>query len=347
LSGPEDDGVVQLLSQTSRGTSWWCSGTLIAPNLVLTARHCITAYQEGSFSCDSEGNLVSGPGGSMGALDDPAKIAIHAGTATLPKTVAHGLQIFAPQTTSICRNDIAIVMLDKPLTGIPIFPIRALTGIEPGEQVRLVGYGTDDDGGFSIRHTRIGLAVSKVGSNPFRPVGDPIPNRTFMTVGPTLCIGDSGGPALSDQGALVGVFSQFDGLCTSPNAKDFFTLVAPFMNDLIVPAFAAAGYEPWLEGNSEPGLPPETGGASGTGGNASTGGAANGGAASTNDLGGAPSATGGNTAGPAVYDQGPAKGGDCSCRAAGSGRYTGFGALIGLAIVLGLRKRRVSHPTKS
>ncbi len=37
-SGPEDDAVVQLLTNGEPG----CTGTLIAPNLVLTARHCVS-----------------------------------------------------------------------------------------------------------------------------------------------------------------------------------------------------------------------------------------------------------------------------------------------------------------
>jgi MYXO-CTERM domain-containing protein len=168
-----------------------------------------------------------------------------------------------------------------------------------------------------------------------------------MTQGPLLCKGDSGGPALSDNDAVIGTFSEVVGNCADSNASDFFTEIAPFATDIILPAFEAAGAVPWLEGNSEPGLY-GTGGSANTGGDSSTGGAsavnAAGGAGGVIDTaaGGAPAGTGGDTSTePFVYDQ-KANGGSCACRTAGNGRR-GFGVLaIAALAVLGLR-RRLSH----
>ena len=208
--------------------------------------------------------------------------------------------------------------------------------------MRAVGYGLDENNLFGTRHSRDGVDVAKVGTSQFRPVGDDVPARSFTSVGDGLCIGDSGGPALTDRGAVAGVYSKVVGTCTAATAVDTFTEVAPFVNDLILPAFQAAGYEPWLEGNSEPGLY-GTGGSNGTGGDSSTGGdtGASGGSTST-AAGGAPIGTGGDTSGPDVFDQAAPRGGSCACRAA-TNRRTGLGALLATAAMLGLRRRKTRY----
>jgi len=348
ISGPEDDGVVKLETKTASGVIWTCTGSLVAPNVVVTARHCITNFVDGYWTCDADGNLSSTNGaGQMGAPVDPSSITVRAGTGPTTTVVAKGQSVFSPQVSTICLNDIAFVVLDTELTSLPVVPIRLTTPTLPGEQFRTVGYGLEDltkDASTKTRHTRSGNTIVQVGPSNLRPNGDAIAPRTFLSQASALCIGDSGGPALSDNGAVIGVFSQFVGTCTAPDVKDIFTQIAPF-SDIAMPAFQASGYEPWLEGNSEPGLY-GTGGAGSAGGAEATGGAlatSETGGASSIDVGGAASATGGETSAPIVYDQGPARGGTCACRTAGVG-HRGFGAmLLGCVAMLGLacRKRLV------
>ncbi len=352
LSGPEDDAVVKVEAQAASGTLWTCSGTLVAPNLVITARHCVSNFVDGIWSCDSDGNLISSKGaGSMGALDTPSNITVRRGTGPNPPRVAKGQTILAPSSTTVCINDIAFLVLDQQLNDIPIKPIRLYSGVAPGEQITVIGYGTDDDGGFGVRHIRSGLTIAQVGPSSFRPVADAIAPRTFLTQGPALCMGDSGGPALSDYDAIIGVFSQIVGDCRSTDAKNIYTQVAPFLSDVVLPAFQAAGYDPWLEGNSEPGLN-GTGGASNAGGSTSAAGGApaqSGGASaqpsggstnSDNASGGAPNSTGGEPSLPAVYDQAPPSGGTCACRVSGT-RHSGLGVLAAAAAgLLGRRRWR-------
>jgi len=69
-SGPEDDAVVQLVSVHESGPHR-CTGTLIAANLVLTARHCVANHVLGDFDCDPNGDLVSRTGGMMGSVIAP------------------------------------------------------------------------------------------------------------------------------------------------------------------------------------------------------------------------------------------------------------------------------------
>src|SRR4051794_329353 len=65
-SGPEDDAAVAIgLFSTGGNLMGACSGVLVAPNLVLTAHHCVSRTEEGGIACDDQGNPVAG-GGVLG-----------------------------------------------------------------------------------------------------------------------------------------------------------------------------------------------------------------------------------------------------------------------------------------
>jgi|GEM_PF-2893826 len=328
-SGPDDDAVLKLESANAEGIINNCTATLVAPNLIITARHCVANFSSAlRFTCDADGNLSAGPGGQTGTLNDATKVSVKSGATPTPRAVAKGLQIFAAQTSTICRNDFALVLLDRaldqPPTSLPILPIRLYSGVEPREPIRILGYGavrSGADSGSGTRHTRSGIPVSKVGSSIFRPVGDGVPPRTFTTDGPGGCYVDSGGPALSEHDAVIGVFSQFVGDCLSPTTVNYFTEVAPFRDDVILPAFKASGYEPWLEGNSEPGLY-GTGGGAGTGGESSTGGVA-----STAAGGSSGSSTSGESGGTTAVVS--ASGGESSVGSSGGGALSASGGATG------------------
>lgn len=365
LSGPEDDGVVMIAAQSSVGV-WNCSATLVAPNLVVTARHCISNFVNAEFTCTPTGELESGSeGGQIGAAIAPDKITVKLGQVPGATVAARGLETFLVDTTSICRNDIAAVLLDEAITAVPIFPVRVGRGTQRGEQIRVVGYGTNEDGLFGTRHTRSGLTIAEVGTSQFLREGDAVPARTFVTKGPALCGGDSGGPALSEQGAVIGVYSQVVGDCTALSARNYFTELAPFESDLLVPAFAAAGADPLPEfpepgsagaagtGNvvasagqaGSPGAPPLSAGSSGspeppggTGGASSTPGrAGSAGTAETEP----PTAGAAGAAETPTKPSGLRKKGGCTCRSVGGPALPGgaWSALLG-ALALGWGRRR-------
>ena len=254
-SGAEDDAVVVVWGNAG-SVIRRCTGSLIAPNVVLTARHCVAYLQEDTFSCTPNGDLTPGSlGGTEGAVLAASAITVRVRTNVNGPADAIAAQIFAAQATSICRNDIAVVVLDRGLTGLPIAPLRPFSGDQPGDVVRLVGYGFDEKGGYGKRLSRAGLVISMVGTSSFRPNGDAVPARTFVTEGPAGCEGDSGGPAFSDLHEVLGVFSSYVGTCTDAATRNFYSEVGPFYDELLKPAFAAAKAQPLILDTGAAGAP--------------------------------------------------------------------------------------------
>jgi len=251
-SGPEEDYVVRVVSVTTLGIMYNCSGALVAPNLVVTSRQClVNADNSSGYTCGAAGDVV-GSDGTTSPLVDPTRISIRAGVGPTSADVAKGSKIFPSPDATPCLNDFALVLLDRSLPDLPIAPMRLHNGVAQGERIRAIGYGlssADSGGLIGVRHGRSDLPVAKVGSSAFLPGGGGTPPRTFTVEGPVMCLGDAGGPALSANGAVVGTLSNLFGNCSSPAAISTFTQVAPFANDVILPAFAAAGYEPSLEVN--------------------------------------------------------------------------------------------------
>jgi hypothetical protein len=343
-SGPEEDGVVQLLSANSVRTRYLCTGTLVAKNLVATARHCVSNFDNGSFDCTPEGKLDPGSdGGEMGTLLVPADVEIRTGVHVdfSQPPQALGSRIFAALTTTLCNNDIAFVVLDRDIEGVSPYSIRLTSSVEPGDTLRAVGYGlTEAMETAEFRYARDGLRVALVGDNEFRPDGELLAPRAFLTEGPALCLGDSGGPAFAESGALVGVFSLVaGGDCDSPRVRNVFTQVSPFHATVIGPAFEAAGATPIAE--------PSAGGSGGTAstdGGAAGEGASDGGAGSSGRSGAGPGgASSGGSAGSAAGNSGtageaPIRRGlrqEGGCRCGIPGRANDISSHLGL-VVLGM-----------
>ncbi len=104
------------------------------------------------------------------------------------------------------------------------------------ESGRVVGFGDEPGDTRPTRRAR-DVTVKAVAQWP----------RTFtVTVGP--CPGDSGGPAVSAEGELVGVFSTVSTNCNGASAAPKYTDISYF-SSLVERAFGAAGADPpWPNG---------------------------------------------------------------------------------------------------
>ena len=160
-----------VLTQTSTGG---CTGTLIAPRVLLTAGHCvINSVQAGNHG----GFARFGPGGAEGFTDQRnfARLAAHRFYQTF--------QFF----------DIALIRLtaDAPVEIEPMaLQLDPLPSNMIGETVRVVGYGVSDgveQTGFGTKRS-ISLEITSYGSH----------HIGFGEPGRNICQGDSGGPTFRD-----------------------------------------------------------------------------------------------------------------------------------------------------
>jgi hypothetical protein len=212
------------------------SGTLVAPNLLLTALHVVTRNPSNvPFTCDAHGRDPSGGKGSLlGPSVAPGKVAVFAGPKPNTEPLAYGRRIISSDSPTICQNDIAFVVLDRALD-LSTMPIRRDEPARVGDALTVIGFGAEVTATETVRSER-DVAVTAVGQWL----------RTF-TVGEGPCEGDSGGPAVSRAGELVGVFSSVAVDCHGASAAAKYTDVSYFAR-LAEQAFAAADAgPPWPE----------------------------------------------------------------------------------------------------
>jgi hypothetical protein len=175
----DSDAVVRVVAP---GVS--CSGTLVAEDLVLTAHHCVSARTaEGGFA---ERDV------------SPSAVMIEVGGAHFAWGQLSVRHIVTPPCGHAAgQGDIAVLVLERRIAGIPTLAPRLEGAPVPGEPLEPMGFGRcalSDDG--IRRHQRQGGVLKELHRTRFRMVA-------------SVCPGDSGGPVLSGAtGEVVGVVSS-------------------------------------------------------------------------------------------------------------------------------------------
>src|SRR5258708_5932744 len=137
---PGDDAIV-LVRHLANTTETICTGTLVAPNLVVTARHCVSYTTDGTYQCSLAGDLIAGPngGGHVGADVPAAAVEVHTGELASSAPAALGQQILSTLSLTSCIDDLAFVVLDRALA-TPVAGLRMGKQTRVGEAVPLAGY---------------------------------------------------------------------------------------------------------------------------------------------------------------------------------------------------------------
>lgn len=230
-----------------------CTGSLIAPNVVLTAHHCVADVvnedpQLGIVCSKTSFGPNYGPSGlavtTKASMGETKSAAYHKVTEVITQT---GTQL-------LCGNDQAILILADnidPGEARALIP-RVDSEIVKGDEYYAVGYGaTQDDQsgtGSGTRRRRDKLLIDCPGAECPNYLKASLTAAEFVG-DQGICQGDSGGPALDLQDRVIGITSRGGAGCTSPVYSDVFG-IGQWVKETTIHGAEVGGYEApaWTKG---------------------------------------------------------------------------------------------------
>ena len=190
---PADEAVVALVARRTRCSgeplTLLCSGALIAPDVVLTAAHCLNVFgPEGPYEVFFGAEVLPEPRGRF---------------VRVARAVRH--PDYVPETHAY---DAALLRLATPVDVKPLrLPESSGVSLAPGAEARVLGFGETKDAQAPSGRRRQGvLTVTEVLASAF--LAGPAPAMS--------CVGDSGGPVLVSDGTgevLAGITASGDVAC--------------------------------------------------------------------------------------------------------------------------------------
>jgi hypothetical protein len=205
----EADPAVVLLDVAGQG---WCTGALLAPDVVLTARRCVSVLQ-GDLRCPAVGAQIAG----ARDLTTIRVLVGEDGASAVER--ARVRSSITPEGDVLCGADIALLALDATIDDIAPLVVHS-TGAAVGDHVRTVAYA----GGHRLVRDHVPVAAS---------------SSREISLAEAPCDGVAGGPALDEaSGQVVGVLSRGGPACTAGDGYDVDTRVDAFL-PLVEQALAA------------------------------------------------------------------------------------------------------------
>jgi MYXO-CTERM domain-containing protein len=208
---------VGILGQVSTGTAL-CSGALLAPNLVATARHCVAALPASG--------LIACPSTQFGALTPASNLVVTTDadvrTASTRFAVSKVILPTGADQTSVCGHDIALLILAQNIS-LPEYVTPVLTPPMTDHTVysttvTAIGYGvstpTDTTGTTAgIRRIKENVALTcipndKTFTDCFPSMAAELTAAEFVS-GNATCEGDSGSNAFEQSNFDAGKWVAF------------------------------------------------------------------------------------------------------------------------------------------
>ncbi|HOW52373.1 MAG TPA: trypsin-like serine protease [bacterium] len=210
-------GLVMTVTQGGATGQGACTATLIDPEVLLTAGHCVYLKENGTL-------VLDGPA-------DPSKIVVRNGANMFVGDVLANAKTIKKHDTwtgnisSWGDNvDMAVIHLDRKIYHLETYGIRDNPAETEGEMGKIVGYGITATGAFDSGIHRMGDA-KLLDLNPYWgkdviEVGDPSGS----------CQGDSGGPFLTTQNDayVISGVTSFGGQTCYSNRDGYYTYVLPY-----------------------------------------------------------------------------------------------------------------------
>ncbi len=227
-------GIVQMGSQVS-----FCSGALLAPNLVATARHCVAGSTSVQIDCSTSVFGGTRPASNF-RVTTQTQITQGGNFVGVSKIIVPT----GSDQTKLCGNDIALLILDRNVQlaqyVVPAIDPPMTDHVAYSTHVTAIGYGvsspTDTNGataGVRRMKQNVGL-VCIPNDTGFRPncFTDPMASKVlspneFVSGDASTCEGDSGSGAY-DQGSFdQGKWVSFGVLSRGAISPDNMTCIEP------------------------------------------------------------------------------------------------------------------------
>jgi hypothetical protein len=232
-----------------------CSGTLNAPNLVLTSRHCVVPPWETTSAACADKNPAKIPPGQMSVTTEP--------NLYKAKSSYGATEIITPNDKMFCGNDIALIILARnvpekeALPAIPVVQFK-LTDRRLSGSITAMGYGitnpsVEDSGQRRVRENIPVICIP--GSSKIDCTGD-LARYTndpaeFVTQG-YVCSGDSGSGAFDQRTFTRGTPYVLGALSRGPQSADKCLAAIYSRTDVHAQLIVDAGMKAAAQGNYEP-----------------------------------------------------------------------------------------------
>jgi V8-like Glu-specific endopeptidase len=227
-------GVVQVQGQQAA----FCTGALLAPNLVATARHCVAQLTSTQIDCATStfGSVV--PASQMVVTTDATITANSAFVGVSSIIIPNG-----PNQTKVCGDDIALMILSRniqlPQYVTPVLAPPMTDHTTYSTSVTAIGYGIDtptDTQGTSAGTRRIkeGIALRCIPNDKTFTdcFSDPqaaqvMTTGEFISGDASTCEGDSGSSAFEQNNFTAGRWVSFGVLSRGGVSTDGMTCIQP------------------------------------------------------------------------------------------------------------------------